>query len=435
MSLSSSGNANLTGEDNASKGGIATTTPNQSMSVGYNAAPLSVGSMNAFVGFQVALYSRTGSYNVVVGSESALRLASSYNCVLGYSAATALVDGGATTVVGALAGATVVSGRANTLVGCAADVGAGGVEDAVAVGAAASVGANGGVAIGAGATAGGALSLAVGSGAQTAGEGEINIMNRVRGFRAASTGKYTLELNADLTRLRGALAFSGSSGSGSSWAVFADAASKDLVFLSDAGVSTRLTGSFRPGVLNFTGQHRCKVAAGEDLRALRPGAVVVATGAYCDLEGRADLLDVDEALPMVALCRRARDPRVFGVVSAVHAGEGCREFQVGTVIARLPGRASLLGRVSVNSAGEGGVLVCGQGGDIRNGDLLVASDTPGVCMRQRQRRSAAQGGGEYDDDEDEDDVVRACTVAKVTCDCFFGEDTDEIKLVGCTYRM
>eukprot|EP00798_Chlamydomonas_sp_ICE-L_P025507 gene25507-11160_t len=262
--------------------------------------------MNSFLGYHVALYSRTGSYNVVVGGESALRLASSYNCVIGYSSATSLVGGGATTVVGALAGATIVSGRANTLVGCAADVGAGNVEDAVAIGSASSVG---GVAIGAGATAGGALSLAIGAGAQTASEGEINVMNRVCGYRAAQSNKYTLELNADLTRLGGALSFPGPS----SWAVFGDVASKDLVFLSEDGVSTRLTGSFRPGVLNFTGQHRCRVAEGEDLLALRPGAVVVATGAYCDLDGCEDLLDVDEALPVVTLCRRARDPRVFGV--------------------------------------------------------------------------------------------------------------------------
>eukprot|EP00798_Chlamydomonas_sp_ICE-L_P012917 gene12917-5961_t len=308
MSISSSGNANLTGEDQSKGGGIAT-TQNQSLSVGYNAAPQSVGIMNSFLGYQVALYSRTGSYNVVVGGESALRLASSYNCVIGYSSATSLVGGGATTVVGALAGATIVSGRANTLVGCAADVGAGNVEDAVAIGSASSVGAKGGVAIGAGATAGGALSLAIGAGAQTASKGEINVMNRVCGYRAAQSNKYTLELNADLTRLGGALSFP----IPSSWAVFGDVASKDLVFLSEDGVSTRLTGSFRPGVLNFTGQHRCRVAEGEDLLALRPGAVVVATGAYCDLDGCEDLLDVDEALPVVTLCRRARDPRVFGV--------------------------------------------------------------------------------------------------------------------------
>eukprot|EP00798_Chlamydomonas_sp_ICE-L_P029902 gene29902-17974_t len=280
MSISSSGNANLTGEDQSKGGGVAT-TQNQSLSVGYNAAPQSVGIMNSFLGYQVALYSRTGSYNVVVGGESALRLASSYNCVIG----------------------------ANTLVGCAADVGAGNVEDAVAIGSASSVGAKGGAAIGAGATAGGALSLAIGAGAQTASEGEINVMNRVCGYRAAQSNKYTLELNADLTRLGGALSFPGPS----SWAVFGDVASKDLVFLSEDGVSTRLTGAFRPGVLNFTGQHRCRVAEGEDLLAFRPGAVVVATGAYCDLDGCKDLLDVDEALPVVTLCRRARDPRVFGV--------------------------------------------------------------------------------------------------------------------------
>ena len=38
--------------------------------------------------------------------------------------------------------------------------------------------------------------------------------------------------------------------------------------------------------------------------------------------------------------------------------------------------------ISVNSVGEGGVLVCGENGDIASGDLIVASSLPGKGMKQ-----------------------------------------------------
>lgn len=49
---------------------------------------------------------------------------------------------------------------------------------------------------------------------------------------------------------------------------------------------------------------------------------------------------------------------------------------------------------TVNSLGEGQINVCGEGGSIAAGDLLVTSSIPGKAMRQ------------------DDDVLRACTVAR-----------------------
>jgi hypothetical protein len=190
------------------------------------------------------------------------------------------------------------------------------------------------------------------------------------------------------------------------------------VFLSANGVATRFTDDFRPGVLNFTGQHRCAPLEA-DRDELVPGALVIASGAYCDLQGRGEVTDVDEALPVVALCREARDARVFGVVSEIDCGDciADHKFQVGTVVASVPRKGSAVKRVSVNSAGEGAVRVCGRNGNISNGELVVASSLPGVCMRQG------------------DDVVRASTVAKLTCDCTFDDAENEVRLVGCVYRM
>lgn len=51
-------------------------------------------------------------------------------------------------------------------------------------------------------------------------------------------------------------------------------------------------------------------------------------------------------------------------------------------------------RVKVNSVGEGKINVCGVGGPIEVGDLLVTSGVPGKAMRQ------------------DDDVLRSCTVAR-----------------------
>ena len=168
-------------------------------------------------------------------------------------------------------------------------------------------------------------------------------------------------------------------------------------------------------MLDFTAQHRCAWAGDPgalDAPSGLVGRVVVATGAYRDLQGRGGVASVDEAVPVVALSRRARDPRVLGVVSAVEPpGQDYREFRVGHVAFGLPRTDR---RVVVNAGGEGAVLVSAENGRVRNGDLLVSSSRPGVAMRQG------------------DDVVRACTLAKATCDAPPARGPP--RLIGCTYK-
>lgn len=73
-----------------------------------------------------------------------------------------------------------------------------------------------------------------------------------------------------------------------------------------------------------------------------------------------------------------------------------------------------------NAVGEGQVNVCGEGGNLSNGDLIVTSSIPGKGMRQNK------------EDGTPDDVIRNITVAKVRGDWEFSSP-DEIKMVPCIY--
>jgi hypothetical protein len=70
--------------------------------------------------------------------------------------------------------------------------------------------------------------------------------------------------------------------------------------------------------------------------------------------------------------------------------------------------------VAVNALGEGQINVCGEGGDIEAGDLIVTSSLPGKGMKQS------------------DDIVRAVTVAKARESVTFASPT-EVKQIACIY--
>lgn len=70
--------------------------------------------------------------------------------------------------------------------------------------------------------------------------------------------------------------------------------------------------------------------------------------------------------------------------------------------------------VAMNALGEGQVNVCGEGGDIEAGDLIVTSSMPGKGMRQA------------------DDLVRSYTVARAREAVTF-TSPDEVKTVACIY--
>jgi hypothetical protein len=70
--------------------------------------------------------------------------------------------------------------------------------------------------------------------------------------------------------------------------------------------------------------------------------------------------------------------------------------------------------VAVNALGEGQINVCGEGGNIEAGDLIVTSSLPGKGMKQS------------------DDIVRAVTVAKARESVTFASPT-EVKQIACIY--
>jgi hypothetical protein len=69
--------------------------------------------------------------------------------------------------------------------------------------------------------------------------------------------------------------------------------------------------------------------------------------------------------------------------------------------------------IIVNSLGEGQINVCGEGGDIQSGDLIVTSSMPGKGMKQG------------------DDIIRSYTVAKAREGATFS--AGEVKQIACIY--
>lgn len=191
----------------------------------------------------------------------------------------------------------------------------------------------------------------------------------------------------------------------------ADPAIADIQLASWKSTAVTFTELFSPGLLNFTGSHRCSHPRDEDFdwRA-HVGRIVVSTGVYSNLDGD-PTVGIDEAVPVVDLCAAERDPRVFGVLAASEdRKQAHRCFELGNLRFSHPKTTH---KLVVNSVGEGGIWVCGANGPLMNGDLICSSSYSGMGMRQG------------------DDIVRSYTVAKITCDCDFGDAFRSF--VGCIY--
>lgn len=167
----------------------------------------------------------------------------------------------------------------------------------------------------------------------------------------------------------------------------------DLQFKCNNGTTFTLTDDFEPGVLNFTGKHRCTFADKFDKNVLEVGTIVTCTGGFESLTG-GDEPAIDEALPVVKVCSKEKDPAAFGVISGVEE-KGNRLFRLANMCFRSP-KAGTDEKVIVNSVGEGGMYVADVNGRVTTGDLLTSSYISGHAQLQS------------------DDVIRSYTVAKVT---------------------
>ena len=100
-----------------------------------------------------------------------------------------------------------------------------------------------------------------------------------------------------------------------------------------------------------------------------------------------DGITIEDAVPIVALSRKKKDKRVFGVLGAPKRNTNNKN------------------RLIVNSVGEGAICVSNTNGNIENGDYIQSSDLLGYGERQ------------------DDDILHNYTIAKATIDCNFELDS------------
>ena len=100
-----------------------------------------------------------------------------------------------------------------------------------------------------------------------------------------------------------------------------------------------------------------------------------------------DGIAIEDAIPVVALSRKKKDKRVFGVFGATKRSTNDKN------------------RLIVNSIGEGAICVSNTNGNIENGDYLQSSDLLGYGEKQ------------------DDDLLHNYTIGKATIDCNFELDS------------
>jgi len=98
-------------------------------------------------------------------------------------------------------------------------------------------------------------------------------------------------------------------------------------------------------------------------------------------------ISIEDSVPVVALSRKKKDKRVFGVLGAPKRSTNNKD------------------RLIVNSIGEGAICVSNTNGNIENGDYLQSSDLLGYGEKQ------------------DDDLLHNYTIAKATIDCNFELDS------------
>ncbi len=118
---------------------------------------------------------------------------------------------------------------------------------------------------------------------------------------------------------------------------------------------------------------------------------------------------IEDAIPVVALSRKKKDKRVFGVLGMPNR------------------RTNNKDRLIVNSVGEGAICVSNTNGNIENGDYIQSSDLLGYGEKQ------------------DDDLLHNYTIVKATIDCDFELDSPyyqcheiengvRVAFIACTYH-
>ena len=122
-----------------------------------------------------------------------------------------------------------------------------------------------------------------------------------------------------------------------------------------------------------------------------------------------DGISVEDAVPVIALSRKKKDKRVFGVLGEPKRSTNNKD------------------RLIVNSVGEGAICVSNTNGNIENGDYIQSSNLLGYGEKQ------------------DDDLLHNFTIAKATIDCNFELDSPyyqcheiengvRVAFIACTYH-
>ena len=188
----------------------------------------------------------------------------------------------------------------------------------------------------------------------------------------------------------------------------------DLIFQSRNNIATAFTDEFDPNIINFTGQHRCTGKfTSKNINDI-VGKIVVASGEYSDLYNK-KRITINEAIPIVKLSSKEKDPRVFGVISDEETDDMIREHHIGFI--KFQSKKKIKNKkYMINSVGEGGVWVCNVNGNIVNGDYITSSGMLGLGMKQNEN------------------IHYNYTVAKISCDCDFDLNSKVYKCEEYTYR-
>ena len=242
--------------------------------------------------------------------------------------------------------------------------------------------------------------------------------------------------------------------SGNGSAVYGYCSSTSQTGAAVAGLNEGTTGSFGGyfrsrfgmGVVGITGRGDAQWGLYTDQKAYVGGGVSPFTGSHISYSNRTDLkvgqlvysvdawcVDINQTFLLTDRTTTSKEKRVAGVVSWVN-DDVLRNLKENPLVAR---RAQITGpwsfkpeaqpyidmlidgqykEVTINSLGEGGILVCSDNGDISNGDYLCSADTAGYAMRQ------------------EDDILHNYTVAKALEDVVWANEPNNYKLIGCTYH-
>jgi alpha-tubulin suppressor-like RCC1 family protein len=161
--------------------------------------------------------------------------------------------------------------------------------------------------------------------------------------------------------------------------------------------------------INFTGQHH-NYSVSENIDETLKGFIVISTGTYKNQMNHCDScnkykITINESLPIVDLSTKKNDIRVFGVISNKDDNQTFNEQRYGNFVS-IYEKNEYDRPLTINSLGEGAIWICDYNGRLVNGQYISTSPIPGIGMMQN------------------DDLLHNYTVAKITMDCNFSNETE-----------